>query len=400
MRRRAYLATGLAAVSSVTGCLGGDSSDGTNAPDGTAAATGSPADAGDGTAGGAGTASPGSDGEYPVPRSELKRGAPEDAIPAIVDPVFAPDWSGITLNIKSQFGGEREIEPRLTDGDRIIGVERGGEARAYPLRVLNWHEVCNDSFHGPLLVTYCPLCRTGLSAVRRVNDRETTFGVSGLLWKSNLVMYDELTDSRWSQVTATAIRGEKAGTELDLVPSAFTSWGEWRDVYPDTTVLVPPPESSTVRGNEASRNYNENPYSEYDTMDQVGIGRSDYDDRLHPKTIVVGVSDGEGARAYPLDAVRTAGVVNDAVGDLHVVVTTDASGSLVAYDRTVDGAVLEFRAADSETLRSGGSTWRRSTGEALDGPHKDVTLERANDLSPLFWFSWADVHPDSEIYET
>jgi len=403
MRRRAYLATGLAALTSFAGCQGGDGRDtGTASPTATVPA-GSPTPTrtrtpGETAADGTPTASAASDGRYPVPESELKRGAIEDGIPAIVDPAFGSDWSGIEVDVESAFGGADSIEPRLGERDEVIGVVREGEARAYPLRLLNWHEVCNDSFHGPLLVTYCPLCRTGVTAVRTVRDTETTFGVSGLLWKSNLVMYDGLTDSLWSQVAATAIRGEMAGTRLELVPSTITSWKEWRSVHPDTAVLLPPPESNTVGGRDAVRNYNRNPYSGYESSDQVGLGRPDADDRLHPKTLVVGVAAADSARAYPLPAVREAGVVDDRVGDLPIVVTTDASGNLVAYDRRVDGETLRFQGAGAARMRGGGSTWRRSTGLALDGPHEGTTLERANDRTPMFWFSWADVFPETAIF--
>jgi hypothetical protein len=396
MRRRAYLAACLGVAGSVAGCAAEEGEPPADSPTDSATATDTPTDTPPPTE--SATQAAAEDDKYPVPESELKRGALKDAIPAIVDPVFADDWSGLEVQVNSQMGGSDTIEPRLGDADEVIGVVREGEARAYPLRVLNWHEVVNDSFGGPLLVTYCPLCRTGVTAVRTVEGQETTFGVSGLLWKSNLVMYDELTDSRWSQVAATAIRGEQAGTRLELLPSTITSWNEWRETHPDTQVLVPPPESSTVRGDDNVRNYNRNPYLGYADADAVGLGRQDYDDRLHPKTRVVGVADSGAARAYPRDAVEEAELVNDRVGDLPVVVTTDPSRSLVAYSRVVDGEPLEFAPADTATMTGGGSTWRRSTGTATDGPHEGTTLERANDRSPMFWFSWADVFPDTDIY--
>lgn len=399
MRRRTYLAGGLAALGSLAGCTGRDGGAETPGGDGGANGTGTdPGTAtGTGTEGDTGTAA--DENRYPVPEDELRRGAAEDAIPAIVDPAFGEDWSGIEFEVQSNMGGERTVTPRIHEDDRVIGIERDGFARAYPLKVLRWHEVCNDRFDGPLLVTYCPLCRTGVAAERTVDGETATFGVSGLLWKSNLVMYDDVSDSLWSQVAATAIRGPEAGTPLDLVPSTITTWGEWREAHPDGQVLRPPPDSSTVRGRDETRPYDTNPYGRYADADQVGLGRTDYDDRLHPKTLVVGVADADAARAYPLPAVREAGVVNDVVGDLPVVVTTDGGGDLVAYERTVDGDVLAFEAADETTLRADGSRWRRSTGRALDGPHEGTTLTRANDLTPLFWFSWADIHPDSDIYE-
>jgi len=389
MRRRAFLSTGVATLSALAGCQGGP-------PDGSGSRTSGSTDPASGASTRTETVS--AEGDYPVAESELRRGAPEDAIPAIVDTAFGDDWSGIELDVESRFGGSSTIEPRLAEDDEVVGVEREGEARAYPLRLLNWHEVANDDFGGPLLVSYCPLCRTGVTAVRTVNGKETIFGVSGTLWNSNLVMYDEMTESLWSQVAATAIRGPEAGSRMTLVPSTITGLSEWRDSHPDTEVLLPPPESSTVVGDDAARNYNVDPYSSYENNRRVGLGRSDYDDRLHPKALVVGVSDGDAATAYPLPAVQEAGLLNDRVGDLPVVVTTDSSGALVAYDRRVDGETLGFEAAGADAIRGGGSTWRRSTGRALDGPHGGTTLERANDRTPMFWFSWADIFPESTIY--
>jgi hypothetical protein len=128
----------------------------------------------------------------------------------------------------------------------VLGVEHDDRARAHPLRVLNHHEVVNDEFAGPLAVTYCVLCGSGVVFERRVTGEPTTFGVSGRLWRSDLVMYDGLTDSLWSQLAATAIRGPRTGDRLTLVPSSLTTWGKWRSAHPETRVLLPPPHSGTV----------------------------------------------------------------------------------------------------------------------------------------------------------
>ena len=315
----------------------------------------------------------------PVPADQLERSVPRDGIPAIVEPAFAPDWSGVELETRDLFGNEKTIRPRLGDDERVIGVERVGAGRAYPLKLLRWHELVNDDLGGPLLVSYCPLCRSGLTAVRRVRGEPTVFGVSGLLWRSNLVMYDRLTDSRWAQVAATAIRGPAAGETLELVPSTITTLGEWRADHPDAEVLLPPPASNTVAGRDATRDYTYDPYGGYDTSSQVRGGSTFDDDRLHPKTLVIGVVHGGEATAYPLPAVREAGVVNDVVGGRPVVVALAPGDTLVAYERTVDGEGLRFEVA-------------------VDGPHAGATLARANDVPPLFWFSWLDFHPDTALY--
>lgn len=351
--------------------------------------------------------------ELPVPESDLARGALRDGIPAITDPAFAADWSGVTVESRTPDFGVRELSPRLSPSDPVVGVVRevDGEerARAYPLRVLLWHEAANDSLGGPILVTYCPLCGSAVVAERTVNGETLSFGVSGLLWRDNLVLYDwgGGGESLWSQVAATAIRGPRTGTELALLPAALSRWDAWRAEHPGTEVLLPPPLSGTVRGPETvAQDYTYDPYAAYAGNDRVGLaglagtegrGREFTDDRLPPKTEVLGVRAGGEAVAYPRPTVERAGVLNDRVADRPVVVTA-SDGTLSAFWRTVEGRPLRFRPADDGTMRAGRSRWSRTRGEALEGPHRGVELDRATNLSPLFWFSWLDFEPETRVY--
>lgn len=337
--------------------------------------------------------------DLPVPQSALIKSVPRDGIPAIIDPVFEPDWSSLEPSQSNAAREEVTVRPKLHAEDPVIGIVRGGTARAYPLRVLNWHEIVNDHIDGPLLVAYCPLCRSGITAVRRVQGTETVFGVSGELWMANLVMYDRLTDSRWSQVAATAIRGPATGTTLALLPSTITSWESWRRDHPGTTVLVPPPKSNTLNGRDATRDYAANPYAGYATSRNVGPGSTFNDARLHPKTLVIGVTAGDNAKAYPLPRVVETGVVNDTIGNRPVVVTVARDDTLVAYSRRVDGSTLTFADANDDHLAAAGSRWQRASGHAVDGPYEGVTLTQANNLPPLFWFSWLDFHPDTTVFD-
>ncbi|KTG30828.1 DUF3179 domain-containing protein [Haloferax profundi] len=375
MNRRRFLAT-LGFTSALAGCLGND-----------------PPVADDANAGGADSAAGGTETpragpfDLPIPEDELRRGAPKDAIPAITAPVYSDDWSGFD-----------EVSVELDDSFEVVGVELDGIVRAYPLAILNWHEIVNDTFDGrPVVVTYCPLCGSAVVADRLVQGEPTYFGVSGFLWMSDLVMYDDRTNSLWSQVLATAIRGELTGDTLSLLPATISTWGEWKASHPDTDVLVPPPVSGTIRGRQ-TRRYEVNPYTSYQQSSSIGIGfNDDVDERMHPKTSVIGVTAGGVARAYPFDPVSNAGVVNDRVADLPVVVSATTDGTLVAYVRRVDGTVLEFE-RDGDVLVGGGSRWDIVTGRALDGPHEGTALTRANDRSPMFWFAWADFNPGTEIY--
>jgi len=384
MHRRKFLIGLAAGTSGLAGCLG--SGAGGN---------------GAGTTGGSGTGATGTTGatntDLPVPKSDLQRGAEKNAIPAITNPAFAADWSGLSIEV-TNYGSTETIKPRLNDDDQVIGVERDGSARAYPIRILDWHEIVNDDLGGPLLVTYCPLCGSGMTAVRKADGETTVFGVSGYLYRSDLVMYDEATDSLWSQIMATAIRGDLTGEQLALVPSTITTWDSWTDDHPETEVLLPPPESGTIV-ESSPRDYTRSPYEGYSDNRRIGIGNNTYDDdRLHPKATVIGVTDGSAAKAYPLDAVSDAGVVDDTVGSLPVVVTVGTDDSLSAYERTVGGETLAFSADGDAHMQAGGSRWKRSSGEAVSGSFEGTTLTRANDRSSMFFFAWKDFNSDTTVY--
>lgn len=209
--------------------------------------------------------------EQGFPSTICEENLKPDLIGAIDDPVFASDWSDPRIPEKFlRTGG-------LTDDRQVVGIERGGTARAYPLAILRRNEVVNETFDVPVLVTYCPLCRSGLVARREVEGEPTTFGVSGLLWKppdayaaaseadgdvfvageglgedpsirnsGNLVLYDFATRSCWSQLAARAICGPLTGTDFEILPSTVATWGEWKAEYPETEVLLPPPISGTL----------------------------------------------------------------------------------------------------------------------------------------------------------
>ncbi len=380
MRRRTYLSGVAVGLTALSGCGSLGSQTGTDTATTDDSATPRPPTL-------AGT-------ELPVDRSEITFAAPTDVFAAIVDPVFGPDWEGVTL---PNYAGDG-ARPRLASDDRIIGVTRDGAARAYPLRLLFDHEIVNDDFGGPLLVTYCPLCGSGVTAERFVDGEPTTFGVSGKLWNSDLLMYDQRTESYWSQILATAIRGPQTGDTLDLLPSTLTTWGQWREAHPETVVLRPPPESGTI-DDSGPQFYSDDFDAGYRNASVIGVGENDFQsDRLPAKSVVLGVEHGDRARAYPRSVVRNAGVIHDSLGSLPLVVTHDED-TLVAYDRRVDGTTLTFERAADGTLRGGGSRWRILTGEAIDGTYEGTSLESVHDVSQLLWFAWVQHHPETTLYE-
>lgn len=326
--------------------------------------------------------------ELPIPRSEMQQALPQDSIAAITDPAFDTDWSDVSVTD----GAPIDLDP----AEPVIGVERGGSARAYPLRVLRRHEVVNDVFDGPLLVSYCPLCGSSIVAERLVEGEPAVFGVSGLLWRGDLVMYDRASRTLWSQLLARAINGPLLGTRLQLVPSSLTSLTEWRRQHEDTAVLLPPPISGLINDTTAElEQYRAGYDGDRDSLIGFDGGGSHGISRA---TLVVGVRHDGVARAYPFPAVREAGVVKDRVANLPVVVTTTPSGSLGAYRRTINGRTLEFAAAGERHLRADGSRWERATGRAVDGPYDGRQLAAANALPPMFWTGWSSFHPDTTIY--
>lgn len=194
-------------------------------------------------------------------------------IKAIVDPSFGSNWSEYDIDRKYR---RDEADEGLAGDAAVVGLEHAGRTRAFPLSVLWHHEIVNDTFGVPLAVTYCSICRSGLVADRRIRDEPTLFRVSGQLWHppdraisaseeagrafgtgrwnaaeqtnvrdgANLVMYDDLTGSFWSQALGQAICGPMTGTSLSIVPSTLAPWSEWRRAHPETEVLLPPPHST------------------------------------------------------------------------------------------------------------------------------------------------------------
>ena len=230
---------------------------------------------------------------------------------------------------------------------------------------------------------------------RQVEGETLTFGVSGKLILNNLVMFDDQTDSEWSQAYGRAISGPKEGAVLDLIPSRLMAWEAWKELYPQTLVL------------DKQGLYRVDNYDSYYTDSRSGIlGRLVQDDRLAAKEFVLGLEVGTAKRAYPYAELIESPIANDRLGDEDVVVIYDATaGAAVAWSRTLDGRLLTFERAedaggegllmrDSET----GSVWTASGGGALSGPLAGSRLTQLA-ATPSFWFAWIDLFPATSVYE-
>jgi hypothetical protein len=328
-----------------------------------------------------------------VPLEEIVSGGPPpDGIPAIDRPAFeAPPAADRWLAGK---------EP-------VLAVEVNGDARAYPLQILIWHENVNDTVGGrPLVVTYCPLCNSGLAFDRVVEGATLDFGTSGRLYRSDLVMYDRQTHSLWSQMEGRAIVGARAGTRLGLVPANTLAWEDWQAMHPGGKVLA--------RATGHRRAYGWNPYVGYDRPGSSAFLFSGRPDPRRPlKERVVGLVRGGQARAYPWPVLERLGVVHDTLAGEPVVVfhragalsaldheriaESRAVGATAVHDPRVDGKILTFTpAADGFTDRETGSAWTL-LGRAVRGPLAGRRLATIPHVD-AFWFAWAAFHPATTLY--
>jgi len=268
-------------------------------------------------------------------------GPPRDGIPALDDPATLP-----------------AARATLGDAERVLGVSIEGESRAYPLAVLEWHELVNDRLGGrPILVTYCPLCGTGLVFDRRVDGRPRRFGVSGLLYRSDLLMFDRETDSLWSQIRADAVTGSERGRRLQILRSRIEPWGAWRERHPDTDVLS--------RATGFRRPYGRSPYGDYVRSRAlyfpVPLDPAAPDDRRHPKERTVGLRSGGRARAYPRSELRRAGgVVEETFAGVKVRVSLEPETGAFAVEASDGIEVVEGYWFAWRAFHPGASTFSAS----------------------------------------
>lgn len=264
-------------------------------------------------------------------------GPPRDGIPSIDDPAYI---------------GVDEADAWIQDDEQVLAISRNGFERAYPLKIMVWHEIVNDIVGGePILITYCPLCGTGIAYEREVKGRPVEFGTSGKLYNSNLVMYDRLTETLWTQVDGRAIIGELTGLTLNEVSIDTVQWGDWKQKFPDAEVLSK--DTSFVR------DYGRDPYADYYYSPDIFFPVDYESDLVHPKTMVHGIRVGGAYKAYPEKDVLEAGRIEDTVGGVDIIVEADDIGR-VSVTRKDDGG--------------------------------EIVKEEG------FWFAWYAFHPSTEIH--
>lgn len=314
------------------------------------------------------------DVKHTIPLEKIRSGGPpKDGIPSIDRPRFT-DADSATVS----------------DSEVVVGLEIGEEARAYPLSILVWHEIVNDEVGGvPVAITYCPLCYTTQVFERVIDGEAVEFGVSGKLYNSNLLMYDRLTDSYWSQALGEAVVGELAGEQLGIVPFDVIAWGDWKSIRPDTKVLT------TETGH--ARPYGVDPYQNYFATDGIMFPVDHTDDRLSTKEIILGFKSEGRYKAYLQSDVASSTLINDLFADDPILLVSLYSQNARAFDRTVGDRVLEFAYEDGAlTDTATGSMWSYD-GVAISGPLKGSQLQRLG-FSPGFWFEWVAFYPDTDLY--
>ena len=319
-------------------------------------------------------------------------GPPKDGIPPVDEP---------------QFDSVAEADKWLNPREPVVVVSINGTTKAYPIQILIWHEIVNDSIAGvPVSVTFCPLCNATIVFDRRMDGEVLDFGTTGRLRKSDLVMYDRQTETWWQQFTGQAIVGKKAGTVLNRIPASIVAYEDFRDTYGDSQVLS--------RRTGHRRAYGNNPYRGYDTInDQPFLFFDPVDKRLPPMERVLNVSVGETHKLYPFSTFKKEPIINDQVDDMPVVVfsrqgTLSAlDGSVIAesrdvpsataYDRRLDGKIMRFALRDGHIVDKHSGTRWNLFGTGIDGPLSGRQLEPAPG-GVHFAFAWLAFNPESQIY--
>ncbi len=317
--------------------------------------------------------------DWLVPIAEIFDGGPgKDGIPSVDQP---------------QFSTKEEIT-FMREDDLIIGLKVGNEIRGYPHPILDWHEIVNDKIGAlGVAVTYCPLTGTAIGWNRMVGGTETTFGVSGLLYNSNLIPYDRASDSNWSQMRIECINGNLSGDLPELVPLVETTWTTWKEMFPDAMIV----DNRTG----SARNYGSYPYGTYKTTEELLFSISNDDDRLHRKERVLGVFVDGQTKAYPFSSFNfqsnTRALFQDNFkGQELLLVGGEEENFIAAF-------ILNGSSATFSMLPAGGAAlFQDDAGNQYDLFGSVISGDGA-DLEPVssfigYWFSWGAFYPETEIF--
>lgn len=313
-----------------------------------------------------------------IPSDKIRDGGPgKDGIPSIDNPMFT-DASSVFLS----------------DDDLIVGIKQGDVAKAYPHYVIDWHEIVNDEVNGVnTTISYCPLTGTAFAWESLADNSFTTFGVSGLLYNSNLILYDRQTDSNWSQILQQCVNGELIGDIPEKLMVIETTWKTWKDSFPNSLVL----NSNTG----FSKPYGTYPYGPYKTNNDFFLFVPEIlNPALPNKQRVFAILDNNQSRVYKFSDFNGGNVVRESffnknylvVGDENIIVAFEMNASMSNLTFTYDFQDSEVFFKDNE-----GSKWNMF-GEAIEGPREGQKLNSANSVTSM-WFAIAAFFPNPIIYE-
>lgn len=274
-----------------------------------------------------------------LPSWDIIPGGPgKDGIPALTDPEFTTAKS----------------DKWLSDEDRVIGVTLNGVTKAYPVRILNYHEIINDDFDGMrVAITYSPLCGSVMVYQTEERDQEWELAVSGLVYNNNALYFDRETESLWSQVLGRAVAGPVAGAQLQLLPATLTTWQEWQERHPKTLLLA--------EDTGHNRNYDLDAYAHYSTTDRLMFPLNHSDDRLELKERVLGVE---------VDGIFKAYAYSMLPADKHFVTSDVVNGQNIKIEFLPEAQAAYVTDADGNLLPS----------------------------ASMYWFSWSAFHPETEVH--
>ena len=306
-------------------------------------------------------------------------GVPLDGIPAIDDPpAVDPDAARF-----------------MRDTDTVFGVSAGGQFRAYPVKVLSWHELLNDTVGGqPITLSFCTLCGSGiLYSAADENGERLMFGTSGLLYRSNKLMFDRATQSLWSNLTGEAVVGQRAaeGATLTMLPMTLTRWDIWRQRHPDTTVMNADPAVAQRTGYR----YVEGAADQAREGVEFPVWRQS--DVLERNARVYALRINGEAKAYPLEKLRSRRLVHDTVGGLDIVLLLDQeSGAVRAFERRGLTFGLPVRGSVSRLHGVDGSMWTMTEDGLV--PEADGEMLARVPGHVAFWFGWYAFYPETAVY--
>lgn len=314
-----------------------------------------------------------------IPVDEVKDGGPgKDGIPSIDDPIFT-DVNGVDPSI-------------LKDDDLVMGIVKNGEVKAYPYPIMNWHEIVNDKFNGePITINYCPLTGTSFAWDSKSGGSETTFGVSGLLYNNNLILYDRRTDSNWAQLSLKAVNGAQIGEKPILSNVVETDWKTWKTLYPNTKVLT----SDTG----FDRPYNVYPYGDYRTNQNLFLfAVNPLNDALPHKERVYAIMTDKKSKVYRFQNFQNGKILKEIfeganyliVGNENLINSFELNSNQLALNFTFSFNNSETFFTDNE-----GNSWN-AFGTAISGPRTGEILKSAKSVVS-YWFAIAAFYPNPVI---